>query len=547
MPDLSLANLTQEILSYCWQNNPVYATGLGIREFDYDYANYSTEFRQAYHQQLQAYVDQLATIATEQLSTIEQTDLQILTAHLKSTLYKETEQCLLETNPSLYPTEALLGVQSLQINYNLPIDHRVLAIIGRLKSIPQLLKQGQENLSRQPENISKASISHALNSLDNGKQFLEDILPPFSGTVPHYFMDLLDSNTVALKAMKEFEGFLHALEPKSRDDFACGKTCFEHLLKEKYLLDDSMESLLELGEDSLAHTEKLLHEVAEELSPGIAWQQQIQNLKNQYPEPENLLNYYKKEAERIRDFGIQNKLFTVPEDETLVIMETPIFQRAIMPYSGYVSPAPFEAHQTGYFWVTPVNDKMDEDERLLRLRAHNIYDVILTNVHHAYPGQHLLFVRNNQHPSAVRKAFPDLFFAAGWPLYCEEMLYTEELYTDLKTRLFQLKDQLWRDCRLILDVKLHMGNINYSQAVQMLVDKVGMDPVSAAGEVKRYILEPTVGCGYLVGKREIIRLRQEVADLQGDNFDLGAFHDTLLSFGTIPLPLLRQHVLSHYQ
>lgn len=218
-----------------------------------------------------------------------------------------------------------------------------------------------------------------------------------------------------------------------------------------------------------------------------------------------------------------------------------------MPYSGYVSPAPFENHQTGYFWVTPISAQMSEDERQERLRAHNIYDVILTNVHHAYPGQHLLFVRSNQHPSKVRKSFPDLFFAEGWPMYCEEMLYTEELYTDLKTRLFQLKDQLWRDCRLILDVQLHSGELSYDEAVQMLVDKIGMDKASAESEIKRHILFPTMASGFMLGKREIVQLRQDIAELEGDNFSLKTFHDTLLSFGLIPLAQLRKLMLAHYQ
>jgi len=147
----------------------------------------------------------------------------------------------------------------------------------------------------------------------------------------------------------------------------------------------------------------------------------------------------------------------------------------------------------------------------------------------------------------VRKSFPDLFFAEGWPMYCEEMLYTEGLYTDLKTRLFQLKDQLWRDCRLILDARLHCGQLGYDAAVQLLVDKVGLDRASAEGEIKRYILFPTMASGYMLGKQEIVRLRQEVADLQGEAFSLKEFHDTLLSFGIVPLSLLRQLVLEHYK
>lgn len=547
MSEAATKSLYREIFDFYWKSHPVAATAMGIHHYDHHYGDYSESYRQEHYATLRRYLEQLESLDLSSLSEDETVDRNVLIGHFTTVLYDEVEQQALSRQAYLYPSEALQGVQSLQINYNLPLDHRVLSIIGRLKDMPRLFAQGKENLNKHPESISQVSVSQALEALAHGKQFLEEILPPFSGTVPHYFKDLLDSNTIALRAMRDFEIFLNELESLASEDFACGQSYFEFLLKEKHMLNYTMDELLDIGEHALSHTEKLLHEAATELGPEVSWKQHIQQLKNKYPEASELRQYYKQETERVRDFGIEHDLYTLPTQETLVIMETPLFQRGLMPYSGYVSPAPFDGNQTGYFWVTPVQESMSEDDRLHRLRAHSIYDVILTTVHHAYPGQHLLFVRANEHPSEIRRSFPDSFFASGWPLYCEEMLYTEELYTDLETRLFQLRDQLWRECRLILDVKLHSGSITYQDAVQMLVDKVGLDPLSAASEIKRYILHPTVGCGYLLGKREIVRLRQEVEELQGESFSLKHFHDTLLSFGILPFSLLREQVLMHYQ
>lgn len=547
MADAALQTLADEILKYCWQADPVHATELGIHDYDHCYADYSPEARESHRAQLRSFLAQLESLNRDGLSLESQADQEILKAVLSTQLYDEETQQILQTHPSLYPREALMGVQKLQINYHLPVDQRVLAIMGRLKAMPRMLQQGMYNLKKHPEMASKILVSQALDALHNGQQFLEEIMPQFSATMPHYFKDLLDSNTQALKAMREFEKCLHEIAPLARDEFACGKDYFEFLLQKKYLVDANVDELLAFGLHSVEHTEQLLQEVAKELDPATPWQAQIEKLKDQHPQAADLLYYYKSEAERIRDFGLKEELYTLPETETLMIMETPIFQRSIMPYSGYVSPAPFESHQTGYFWVTPMSESMSQEEQQERLRAHNNYDVVLTNVHHAYPGQHLLFVRANQHPSKVRNSYPDLFFAEGWPMYCEEMLYTEGLYTDLKTRLFQLKDQLWRECRLLLDVELHLGKISLEDAVQTLVDKVGLDRASAEGEIKRYILYPGMGSGYMLGKRELVRLRQEVAELQGDKFSLKEFHDTLLSFGTVPLSVLRKLVLAHYQ
>ncbi len=547
MSEAATNRLYREMFDFYWKSHPVAATAMGIHHYDHHYGDYSESYRQTHYARIRDYLETLKALDISQLSQDEQVDRDILIGHFSTVLYEEVQQDALSRQAYLYPAEALQGVQSLQINYNLALDHRVLSIIGRLKDMPRLFDQGKTNLQKNPEKISQVSVSQALDALAHGKQFLEEILPAFSGTVPHYFKDLLESNTIALRAMRDFEGFLNSLESSATEDFACGREYFEFLLKEKHMLYYAMDELLDIGQHALEHTEKQLQEVAQELGPDVSWKQHIQELKNKYPAADELRQYYKQEAERIRDFGLAHDLYTLPEQETLIIMETPLFQRGLMPYSGYVSPAPFDGNQTGYFWVTPVQESLSEEDRLHRLRAHSIYDVILTTVHHAYPGQHLLFVRANEHPSEIRRSFPDSFFASGWPLYCEEMLYTEELYTDLETRLFQLRDQLWRECRLILDVQLHNGSITYQDAVQMLVDKVGLDPLSAAGEIKRYILHPTVGCGYLLGKREIVRLRQEVEELQGESFSLKHFHDTLLSFGILPFSLLREQVLKHYQ
>jgi uncharacterized protein (DUF885 family) len=546
MTESKLQPLADRILKFLWETDPVHATGLGIHDYDYLYADYSPEKRAVYLQQKKDYLAELKAIDLKSLTREEQVDLAILQAQLNTQIYEEEVRKNLKRDPSHYPTEALYGVQQLQINYSLPLDHRVLAIMGRLKAMPLLFEQGMANLRSNPAEISTVSISVARDSVKAGRQFLEEIVPQFSGTVPHYFKDLLESNTLALKAMHQFEKCLDDLEPLAQASFACGKEHFDFLLREKFLLDYSLEEVLETGKEALKETERLITEVAYELNPTVSWREQIDQLKNKHPEADNLLHTYKAEAERIRDFVVDENLVTLPETETLAIMETPIFQRSIMPYSGYVSPAPFEEHQTGYFWVTPLQDSMSEEEKHQRLRSHNVYDVTLTTVHHGYPGQHLLFVQTHQHPSKVRNSFPDPFFAEGWPLYCEEMLYTEGLYTDLKTRLFQLRDQLWRDYRVILDTQLHMGKMDYATAVETLVEKVGIDQASAEAEVKRYVLFPTIAIGYIFGKKEIISLRQEIADQRGDDFSLLTFHNRLLSFGMVPLSLLRTLMLEHY-
>src|SRR5450755_30015 len=114
----------------------------------------------------------------------------------------------------------------------------------------------------------------------------------------------------------------------------------------------------------------------------------------------------------------------------------------------------------------------------------------------------------------------------------------EGMSDDPRVRLFQLKDQLWRACRVVIDVKLHTGRMTFDEAVEMLVGVAHLEHPNAIGEVRRYTQSPTQPMSYLTGKQQILELRESQAARLGAGFDLCSFHDRLLSFGTIPVALI---------
>jgi uncharacterized protein (DUF885 family) len=53
---------------------------------------------------------------------------------------------------------------------------------------------------------------------------------------------------------------------------------------------------------------------------------------------------------------------------------------------------------------------------------------------------------------------------------------------------------------------------------------------------------PGQALAYKIGQREIERWRNQAAEREGGSFDLKAFHDRLLSLGSLPLPALRREM-----
>jgi len=246
---------------------------------------------------------------------------------------------------------------------------------------------------------------------------------------------------------------------------------------------------------------------------------------------------------RARDFVKKRDLVTIPKGESLSVMETPIFERNTIPYGAYMPPAPFEKKQQGFFWVTPVNEKLRPEQQEEQLQGHNSYGAVLTALHEAYPGHHLQLVHSNKIKSRIRRQFGTSLFAEGWALYCEELMYDEGFYTKPETRLLQLKDQLWRACRVVIDVSLHTNRMSFNKAVDMLVNVAKLEPTNAIAEVKRYTFTPTQPMTYIMGKMEILKLRDDFKKLRGEAFSLKKFHDQLLSYGTIPVQMVRERML----
>jgi len=66
----------------------------------------------------------------------------------------------------------------------------------------------------------------------------------------------------------------------------------------------------------------------------------------------------------------------------------------------------------------------------------------------------------------------------------------------------------------------------------------GLDREAAEGEAAGAASTPSQKISYITGKWQIMRLLGRYRDKQGANFRLGAFHDQLISYGSLPLSVV---------
>ncbi len=160
--------------------------------------------------------------------------------------------------------------------------------------------------------------------------------------------------------------------------------------------------------------------------------------------------------------------------------------------------------------------------------------------HEGIPGHHLQLAIASELTDLPPLRRHTVFnaYAEGWGLYTERLADEMGLYSTPLTRLGMLTMDSVRACRLVVDTGLHALGWSRQQAIDYMVANSPMSRANVTSEVNRYAVLPGQACGYMVGRLELLRIRREAQDRQGDAFDIKAFHDAVLDGGSLPLGVL---------
>ncbi len=177
------------------------------------------------------------------------------------------------------------------------------------------------------------------------------------------------------------------------------------------------------------------------------------------------------------------------------------------------------------------------------LPSRPLYNLPALTLHESAPGHALQgsLVQEQGEVPGFRKEYISAY-GEGWGLYSEwlgkEMGIYETPYDDFG----RLTYAMWRACRLVIDTGVHHKGWSRDQALAYLRDNTALSEHEVTTEVDRYISWPGQALSYKLGEITIMRLRREAESQLGSKFDARAFHDTILSQGSMPLPLLEKQV-----
>ena len=174
-----------------------------------------------------------------------------------------------------------------------------------------------------------------------------------------------------------------------------------------------------------------------------------------------------------------------------------------------------------------------------------VYEYEALSFHESTPGHHLQIASSQTLPLPAFRRFLDAEvcgYVEGWGLYCERLADEMGLYTSDLQRLGMLSFDALRACRLVVDTGMHHHGWSRAQAMDFMWRNTATTQSNVRNEIDRYIGWPGQALAYMVGRREIRRLRERAERRLGARFDIRGFHGTVLGNGAVPLGVLDQLV-----
>jgi uncharacterized protein (DUF885 family) len=414
-----------------------------------------------------------------------------------------------------------------------PLEERLDSIASRLEAVPAYLTQSRD---RAVVPQVRAWQELEIESAADLPSFFEEIVKAGFSLPEADRRRLAAAADTARAAISDYGAWLKDSLPGGTDDWALGRETYDELVGLRAFDGLDADAILEIGGDQLEMHKAARIRAATEIDDHASETEVIDRLKSDHPATfEEALDAYRDVMFRARQYLIDRDIATVPPDERIEVVATPEYLRNVIPFAAYFSPPKFDPRPKGIYIVTP---SVGNDPNAMR--EHNFSSISNTSIHEAYPGHHLQLSVANGHPSMTRLMTDAPEFVEGWGMYSEQMMREQGFDAAANFRVNLHTDAIWRACRIILDVRMHRGEIEVDEAIRFLVEQTSFEEPNARAEVRRYTYTPTYQLSYLLGKVLLLGLRADEQKRLGDAFSLRDFHDTLLRNGSLPISFHRR-------
>jgi uncharacterized protein (DUF885 family) len=515
---------------YEWRDAayPVATSGAGEHRLDSRLTDYRMSAVLERRQRVSELLAQVSAIDDTDWAKDDRVDRLLLQSQLASVDFFDRELNPEVSDPQLYVNECSNAIFSLLQKDYASSHTRILAATARLEQIPSLLGIARSNLTSPVKLYASLAIEAAREGDELYTVSLMTLADHLSTSERRRFTRARDA---ALAALHAYADWLEAALPQMPDWRPMGESQYNYLLRHVLLLPFDAHDLAHLGEVELARYRALEAMLKDPslASPDPARATHVPK------DQEEFLSAYQSRLREIVDFLQVNALVTIPSYiGPFQIRQLPEAFKPTSPGGFMNPPGLYDKDPAGFYYIPTYNPNSGN----FYIRA-AIEDPRPILGHEGIPGHFLQISIANHLSDEIRRQHDDTVFVEGWALYGEEMLLREGLYPDNSAAEGQvLRLSRYRAARIGVDVNLQTGRWSFEQAIRYFMEAGGLDREAAEGEAAGAASNPSQKISYITGKWQIMRLLGRYRDREGANFRLGAFHDQLISYGSLPLSVI---------
>ena len=533
--------IVDDVLESMWRQYPTTAAYMGLHEYDGRLPDISGNALERRAHEVDGHLELLQGLETTDLSSEKFMELELMISALNKELFDLREVRVHETNPM-----EMLGHIELNIYISrdyAPLDQRIKALTRGLYGVPKYLESLGSGLDRR---ISAPVLEAGIEAYEGVSAFYENDLTTAVANLKDEAIrgDFERARDSAAAAVKCFVENLRSMQTQAVEDFAIGEAKFLGLLKHGEMVELPIERLLEIGKEDLAANMARLRQVANTIDASKSPSKVLAEMARDHPAADSLIFETRNMLEEIRDYLLEHDIVSVPSEARCATVETPSFMR--WAFAALDFPGPFEQKATeSYYYVTPVEDGWTEDEKEQWLTSFSYPTLRSVSVHEAYPGHFVHYLHTRNAKSKLGVVYGAYSFWEGWAHYAEQMMIEEGFgRDDPRNILGQILEALLRDCRYVCAIGMHTQGMTVDEATEFFMNNAFIERLPARKEAIRGTFDPMY-LNYTLGKLMILKLREDYRGEQGENYSLKRFHDTLLSFGAPPIPLVREMMLQN--
>ncbi|HEX9206884.1 MAG TPA: DUF885 domain-containing protein [Steroidobacteraceae bacterium] len=553
--DAAFEALGQRYVAEFGRYSPVAATQLGDHRFDGDLDDMSPAGRARTLAWTRGLLADLQAIDRTRLSRANQVDAAMLENQLRYAAWSEEKFRDWSWDPTLYTQLAGQSLYGLLAREFAPLPDRLRAVTSRLEKLPALLEQTRANLVA--ERVPQIHAETAVKQNPGVLSLVDELVVPNLGQLPPAERARLEAAIAqARTAVQVHQQWLEKeLLPRARGDFRIGRELYDEKLGFALMSPLSRGEIRRRAENEIVTTRARMYEVARKVLAGrpgapatpeqptpaqqqAAIQAALELAGAQRPPRDGVVDLARDALRETTEFVRRKDFVTVPSEPLDVIL-MPEFQRGFaVAYCD--SPGPLDKGQRTFFAVSPIPEDWTQAQVDSFLREYNTRSIANLTIHEAMPGHYLQIAHSNRYPSVVRAMLGSGPFVEGWAVYAERVMQEQGFRADDPLmQLVQLKWYLRSVTNAIMDSAIHVDGMTRDEAMRLMVDTGFQEEREAAGKWVRAQLSSAQLSTYFVGYQEHADMRAEAERRRGGKFDLKAYHDAVLSYGSPPVRLVR--------